>query len=155
MKLLVVSDSHGNMENMVRAVELVQPRMILHLGDCWRDGEALHRLFPEIAFEQVPANCDCRPGEPSERLIFLEDKRVLMCHGHTYGVKQSLLSAGYAAQEQNVDLFLFGHTHRPLWDQRGKTIFLNPGAAGDWAHPTCGVVVIENGIINARIQPLD
>ena len=31
MKLLVVSDSHGNMENMVRAVELVQPRMILHL----------------------------------------------------------------------------------------------------------------------------
>ena len=33
MKILVLSDSHGNMENMVRAVDLTQPRLILHLGD--------------------------------------------------------------------------------------------------------------------------
>ena len=119
MKILVLSDSHGNIDNMVRAVERETPRMIFHLGDCWRDGKRLHDRFPDIPFEQVPGNCDFRSQEAAERLVFVEDKRVLLCHGHTYGVKQSLMAAGYAAEEQNLDVFLFGHTHRPLVDLRG------------------------------------
>ena len=110
MKILVLSDSHGNLSNMIRAVDKESPRMILHLGDCWRDGEKLHDLFPEVPFHQVPGNCDYRSFEPTEQLLCLKDKRILLCHGHTYGVKQSLLCAGYAAEEQNLDLFLFGHT---------------------------------------------
>ena len=155
MKLLVLSDSHGNLSHMEEAVLRVRPRMILHLGDCWRDGEKLRDLFPDIPFHQVPGNCDYRPDEPAERLLFLEDKRVLMCHGHTYGVKQTLLNAGYAAEEQNLDLFLFGHTHRPLVDMRGKTLFLNPGSIGDPRRPTYGVVKLENGRLDGHIVPLD
>ena len=45
MKILVLSDSHGNLSNMIRAVRLTQPRLILHLGDCWRDGEKLHAML--------------------------------------------------------------------------------------------------------------
>ena len=155
MKLLVLSDSHGNLSHMEEAVLRVRPRMILHLGDCWRDGEKLRDLFPDIPFHQVPGNCDYRPDEPAERLLFLEDKRVLMCHGHTYGVKQTLLNAGYAAEEQNLDLFLFGHTHKPLVDMRGKTLFLNPGIIGDHFRPFYGVVTLENGHLDARTVPLD
>ena len=155
MKILVLSDSHGKVGNMEQAVEAESPRMILHLGDCWRDGEKLHELFPQIPFHQVPGNCDFRPAEPTEQLLFLEDKRVLMCHGHTYGVKQSLLTAGYTAEEQNLDLFLFGHTHKPLVDMRGKTLFLNPGSIGDSRRPTYGVVTLENGRLDGRIVPLE
>ena len=36
MKILVVSDSHGNVDNMRRCVEMVNPRHVLHLGDCIR-----------------------------------------------------------------------------------------------------------------------
>ncbi len=32
MKILVLSDSHGNIENMMRAVEQEQPEMLIHLG---------------------------------------------------------------------------------------------------------------------------
>ncbi len=96
MKILVLSDSHGNLTNMEQAVERTNPNLIVHLGDCWRDGERLHEHFPEIPLEQVPGNCDFRPGEPAEKLLILRDKRILICHGHTYGVKQSLLNAGYA-----------------------------------------------------------
>lgn len=155
MKILVLSDSHGNLANMLRAVERENPNMLLHLGDCWRDGEKLHAMFPGIPFEQVPGNCDFRPMEQPERLLFLEDKRILMCHGHTYGVKQSLLTAGYAAEEQKLDLFLFGHTHRPLVDRRGKTLFLNPGSIGDYAHPFYGVVTLEKGRLDGRTAVLD
>ncbi len=154
MKILVLSDSHGNVGNMIRAVERESPRMIFHLGDCWRDGQRLHDRFPEIPFEQVPGNCDFRSQEPAERLACLEDKRILLCHGHTYGVKQSLLAAGYAAEEQNLDVFLFGHTHRPLVDMRGKTLFLNPGSIGDYARPFYGVLTISNGSADARTVPL-
>ena len=155
MKILVLSDSHGNVSNMAAAVEQSAPRMIFHLGDCWRDAEKLHDLFPDIPLEQVPGNCDYRPSEPAEKLLFVEDKRILLCHGHTYGVKQSLLTAGYAAEEQNLDLFLFGHTHKPLVDMRGKTLFLNPGSIGDPRRPTYGVVTLENGRLDGHIVPLD
>ncbi|CDC72117.1 metallophosphoesterase family protein [Oscillibacter sp. CAG:155] len=155
MKILVLSDSHGNLTNMEQAVERTNPNLIVHLGDCWRDGERLHEHFPEIPLEQVPGNCDFRPGEPAEKLLILRDKRILICHGHTYGVKQSLLNAGYAAGEQALDLFLFGHTHRPLVDMRGRTLFLNPGSIGDYAHPFYGVVTIENGRLDGRTAALD
>lgn len=154
MKILVLSDSHGNLTNMMQAVEQESPRIILHLGDCWRDGERLHEHFPEIPLHQVPGNCDFRPAEPTERLLFIEDKRVLLCHGHTYGVKQSLLAAGYAAEEQKLDLFLFGHTHRPLVDMRGKTLFLNPGSIGDPFHPFYGVITLTDGKLDVRTVPL-
>lgn len=150
MKILVLSDSHGNIENMVRAVEAEQPRMVLHLGDCWRDAEALRDRFPSLEFCQVPGNCDFRSAEPAERLLFIEDFRILLCHGHTYGVKQSLLRAGYEAEAQNLDLFLFGHTHVPMVDRRGKTWFLNPGSIGDHFRPTYGVITIQQGKLDAR-----
>ncbi len=155
MDILVLSDSHGDLASMERAVEQTAPRMIFHLGDCWRDAERLQTRYPAIPLCQVPGNCDCRPGEPTERLLCLEDKRILLCHGHTYGVKQSLLSAGYAAQEQDLDLFLFGHTHRPLLDLRGKTLFLNPGSIGRGAVPTYAVVTLSGGKLDGRICLLD
>lgn len=154
MKILVLSDSHGSIAPMRQAVEQTSPHLILHLGDCWGDGQNLHRYFPEIPFEQVPGNCDFRPEEALEKLLIRENQRILMCHGHTYGVKQSLLSAGYAAEEKHLDLFLFGHTHRPLLDWRGSTLFLNPGSIGDYRAPSYGLVTIQNGFLDAHIVVL-
>ena len=146
MDILVLSDSHGAIAPMERAVELTEPDLILHLGDCWRDAERLRDRFPDIPLEQVPGNCDfLRPIEPAERLLEIRGKRILLCHGHTYGVKQSLLTAGYAAEERQLDLFLFGHTHRPLVDRRGRTLFLNPGSIGASSRPSYGVVTVQGG----------
>ena len=136
MKILVLSDSHGAVSPMEQAVEQTSPDLILHLGDCWRDAERLAERYPDIPMEHVPGNCDFRPTEPAERLLELRGKRILLCHGHTYGVKQSLVTAGFAAEEQQLDLFLFGHTHRPLVDRRGRTLFLNPGSIGAPTRPS-------------------
>ena len=112
MRYLVLSDSHGNIANMETAVERERPDGILHLGDCWRDAERLAERYPDILMEHVPGNCDCRPEEPLEKLVILGDCRVLLCHGHTYGVKTSLLAAGLKAEQDRLDAFLFGHTHK-------------------------------------------
>lgn len=155
MKILVLSDSHGAIAPMEQAVERTGPHLILHLGDCWRDAERLGQSFPKIPLQQVPGNCDFRSDEPAERLLCLDHFRILMCHGHTYGVKQSLVNAGFAAEAQNLDLFLFGHTHRPLVDWRGKTLFLNPGSIGDCREPTYGVVTIAGGKLDGSICLLE
>ena len=154
MKILVLSDSHGNVNNMVLAVDQTKPDMILHLGDVMRDGEKLHGFFPSIPFEQVPGNCDYAAFEPPEKLLFLGDKRVLMCHGHTLHVKSGLLTAMYAAMEQKADVFLFGHTHRIFSETRNGVAMLNPGSIGDSRYPTYGILEISAGQIRITTVPL-
>ena len=148
MTILVLSDSHGCISNMELAVEKVSPDMIFHLGDCWADAEALREQYPHIPFHHVPGNCDFRPLEAAEELLCVQGVRILLCHGHTYGVKQTLLRAGYRAQEADLDLFLFGHTHMPLVDKKGKTWFVNPGSIGRGARPTYATITIEDGKLN-------
>lgn len=155
MKLLILSDSHGNFENMVRAVERTAPRMMVHLGDCWKDGRRLHAAFPTLEFAQVPGNCDFRPEEALERVLMVEDKRILICHGHTYHVKDSLLSIGYAAAEQHADLVLFGHTHQPLQRWSARTLLLNPGSIGDYLAPSYAVVNLAGGQMTADLFRLE
>ena len=155
MTILVLSDSHSWIDPMVQAVERTQPDEIFHLGDCYIDAIKLHRRFPEIPLVQVPGNCDCRNDLPSEQLVTLEGKRILLCHGHTYGVKSSLATAGFAAEAQSLDAFLFGHTHSALCDYRGRTLFLNPGCVGPSLSPTYAVLTVEDGQLNARIVPLN
>lgn len=154
MKILILSDSHGNWDPMLRAAERERPDGIFHLGDGWREAQRLHRQFPELLFYQVPGNCDLAAGAPAEQVVTLEGKRILLCHGHTYHVKSSLLAAGYAAEEQRLDAFLFGHTHKPLVDRRGQTLFLNPGSIGDYLHPFYGLLTIDSGRLDGRTVPL-
>ena len=145
MKILVVSDSHGKVDNLIRAVELTHPDYVLHLGDCQRDLEKLRQTFPMLPMEGVPGNCDYGSCDQPERLIELGGVRILMLHGHTRGVKSSPMSALYAAKEYGAQVLLFGHTHRPMVDNDGALLVLNPGAAGDPLRPTCGLLTIENG----------
>ena len=148
MKVLVLSDSHGAVDNMARCVALTQPRHILHLGDCLRDARALHDRFPEITMDTVPGNCDWGSFDEPERLLELEGVRILMLHGHTRNVKSSPLAAQYAAREWGADVLLFGHTHCPLVDWDGALYTMNPGAAGDPRRPTYGVITMENGKVD-------
>ena len=73
MKVLVLSDSHGNLTNMVRAVEAGSPHMIVHLGDGWREARQLHGQFPMLPFYRVPGNCVCRTAEPAEHLLIWDE----------------------------------------------------------------------------------
>lgn len=145
MKVLVVSDSHGKVDNLIRAVELTHPDYVLHLGDCQRDLEKLRQAFPVLPMEGVPGNCDYGSCDQPERLIELGGVRILMLHGHTRGVKSDMMRAVWAARECGAQVLLFGHTHRPMVDNDGALLVLNPGAAGDPLRPTCGLLTIENG----------
>lgn len=154
MKILVFSDSHGNTENMMQAMEREQPDRIFHLGDGWHDAEQLRRMYPGIPLEQVPGNCDFCFSEPTVKLVEAGGKRILLCHGHTYRVKEGLMDVGYAARERKADLLCFGHTHVPTQEWAGESLLLNPGSIGYWGKPSYAVVRIENGRLTADLRHL-
>jgi hypothetical protein len=144
-KILVLSDSHGNLNNMILAVKNTSPDMIIHLGDCWADAQKLRAKFPDIPMEQVPGNCDCSQ-EFQERILLIEGKKILICHGHTFNVKAGYLNLQYGAEEKQVDAALFGHTHRVFYGNHNHIIYLNPGSIGSPAYgvpPSYGILQID------------
>ena len=152
-RILVVSDSHGVIEYMAQAVRDTMPEMVIHLGDCWPDGEKLRRLFPDLLIEQVPGNCDCR-DEVHERLLIVEGKKIFICHGHDYCVKMSYTRFLQAALAKGADVALCGHTHRVCQDYYNGMAVLNPGTIGAQKlpnRPTYGIVEINGDKINTEI----
>ena len=155
MKVLVFSDSHGDVKNMCRAIAREQPRMVLHLGDGWHDAEAVAERFPELPLEKVPGNCDFRYQEEAVRLVLIEGKLVMLSHGHTLGVKNNLSILLREAQARGADVALLGHTHKPFVDIRNGVTMLNPGSIGDYQRPTYGTLTFENGQCIAATHVLE
>ena len=150
MRVLVISDSHRRRPTL-EAVEMVcqgpnAPDLVVHLGDHIGDARWLRERIkqPIIA---VPGNCDWS-DEPAERVENLGGVDVLMMHGHTRGVKMSLMSLACLAQEKGVRAALFGHTHAPYMAYEYGVLLLNPGALQD---EKCALLEIEKGEIRGRL----
>ncbi len=132
MKILVLSDSHGAMEPMEQAVERTQPRMIFHLGDCWRDAERLRGRFPQIPLQQVPGNCDFRSQEPAEQLLCMR-LRILRVTGHLR--RQASLTAAGLPPRRKTWICSSSATPTVPWWTGGEDRFLNPGSIVTGAPP--------------------
>lgn len=156
MKLLICSDSHGELDYMRRAVEKEKPDRLLHLGDVTRDAQKLQAEFPDLIIEQVRGNCDSwGDGFPEEKELVLGGKRLWMLHGHTYRVK---LGAGLAAGEARVrgmDAVFFGHTHQPLCYLDGSLWVVNPGTIRGWPKATYAVAEIADGTMTCRTAEIE
>ena len=114
MKLLILSDSHGEQEFMQLAVRRERPDAVIHLGDHCADADRLAEEFCGLPVLSVRGNCDLWGPPRAETLLrTFEGVRIFGTHGHRYGVKQGLLRFSLAAQEQQAQVALFGHT-RPL-----------------------------------------
>ncbi|MCD7708691.1 MAG: YfcE family phosphodiesterase [Clostridiales bacterium] len=130
---------------MVYAVRATMPDLIFHLGDCWADAGQLQRRFSRIPMERVPGNCDYVQEFP-ERVIMVEGKQILICHGHTFGVKMGYSQLEQAAHERGADVALFGHTHRVFYGTHNGVTYLNPGSIGAPGYgipPSYGILEID------------
>ena len=144
MKILVFSDSHSDVRKMKEALNIHKNtcEAVIFLGDGLKDIRYLKPMYPEIAFFEVKGNCDFFEDADTENVVNLDGIRVLIAHGHTYGVKGGYGSIAIRAEKVGADAAFFGHTHRPTEEAykiNGKTIRLfNPGSIGKGG--TYGVV---------------
>ena len=156
MKAAVFSDTHTNLALCLEAVRRCRPDAIIHLGDHDRDARAIAQEFPEIPMYSVCGNCDLAPTSPVSDTVQLGPVKAFITHGHLYNVDYDRVdSLVYAAQEQGCRLAMFGHTHRPLYQEVGGVTVLNPGTAGKGPKLTWALVeIFDNGGIICSIQDL-
>lgn len=128
MKLLVFSDSHSDVENMVRITQEEQPDRILHLGDMVSDAQALAARFPSIPLHGVPGNNDYGESGAKEQMLSLAGKKLFLSHGHQYGVKAGISRLQAQGVSRGADFVLFGHTHTPYLDCVNGMWLVNPGS---------------------------
>lgn len=152
MKILVLSDSHSSLRFMYRCTEALRPDAIIHLGDYFDDGSALHSDYRNIPIYQVPGNCDCYRCPPGVQMIRVEQiggVNLYLTHGHKHNVKMTLTGLLKDARACKVDAVLYGHTHQVDCRQEEDSLWiLNPGTCGYYGG-SAGVIEIENEKIQA------
>lgn len=112
MKILVVSDSHGD-EKILKELVNAYPNMdyYLHAGDSGLDRDT---LYP---FESVKGNTDYYPFDELFR-IYTPLGCLLVKHKPTFTNEQI----------QNNKFLINGHTHQYKFYIEGDKVFLNPGS---------------------------
>lgn len=148
MKVLVMSDTHGNTNGAFIAHTYSEPvDAVIHLGDGSADADLLREAL-DVPVINVAGNCDQGSSAPRELVWECNGKRLLLTHGDAYRVKSGLASLCQRAQEVGVDAVLFGHTHQGLAGDKSGLLLVNPGAlSGAAPHRSYAVLTItEEGI---------
>ena len=148
----LISDTHSLMRAEALAA-LHGVELILHAGDVGTHA-VLRELSAIAPVHAVIGNTD-GPELGLARLvdITLDGLKIVLTHGHELGrPTPDNLSRKYAA-----DVIVYGHTHKPLIETRGRTLVVNPGAAGPRRFnlkPSVGLLRIENRRATAEVVNL-
>lgn len=143
MKIVVVSDNHGN-EEVLKEIEYkhYNADYYFHLGDSQMGIESLR------PFVSVMGNNDYDFNLPSERVIDVGKYSFYLTHGHAYGCDLKMLYK--QAKILKCDFVLFGHTHEYLDTTIGNIRILNPGSCSNnrfGKYPSYIVIEINNNEI--------
>ena len=116
-KLLILSDSHGGSDAIARILKAERENIDALIFL----GDGLRDL--ELALTKYP------------RLR------------HMYGVKYDLDTLADAAAARGAQVALFGHTHIPLAETRGRVFLFNPGSCGRCytGADTYGILTLADG----------
>ena len=154
MKVLIVSDIHGNFECMKKVIENDSSfDKLLILGDILY-GPNLNGYNPEQLamflnlFKDkiiaVRGNCDSTvdtlnfPVGDSYLLVPIDGKNMLMTHGNHY-------FPSHTPDGVDFDVFLYGHSHVAKFDKMYDKLYLNPGSISNPRRGVRSYLVYEDG----------
>lgn len=128
MKILIVSDTHGHEMNLETVLDKVGPiNHFIHLGDI-EGQEDYMEVLAECPVHMVSGNNDFFSDLPREEEFWLGNYHILITHGHYYGVSMGTERLKEEARARQIDIVMYGHTHRPEIDLDGPVTVLNPGS---------------------------
>ncbi|MFD1426397.1 putative phosphoesterase [Kroppenstedtia sanguinis] len=122
MRVLIVSDNHGEEDLLREVVNREQADHVIHCGDFCTESAQLPG-----GLTAVRGNCDWVEA-PWEAHWEGAGLRFLITHGHRLQVGSSFLPLQYRAQEVGAEIACFGHTHIPLSEWVGGVLLINPGS---------------------------
>lgn len=148
MKILIVSDTHRHDENLEIVLNKVSPiDLLIHLGDTEGTEDYIEALSP-CPVKMVSGNNDFGSLLPKNLIIKIKNYTVLLTHGHLENVSYSLDNIIKKAKNSNIDIVMFGHTHRPLIAKKEGVLLLNPGSLSyprqDGRRPTFIIMEVDD-----------
>ena len=158
-KIMVVSDTHKHHRNLARALEQAgTPDLLIHLGDA----EGYEDYIADMAgcpLEIVSGNNDFFSDLPREDVIDIEGNKVLVTHGHYYGVSMAFDQLADAAKQRGCNAAFFGHIHVPVLEKEDGILLVNPGSLAfprqRGRRPSYAVLETDgNGKMNVEIRYL-
>jgi len=122
-----VADTHGKTESIRKRLALLKPDHILFAGDLYKDGLKIARELHKPC-TCVVGNCDIGSRGSQEEILNVSGQKILVVHGHQYGVKRDLNRLYYHGLEMGVDAVVYGHTHHPVCEKINGLWLINPGS---------------------------
>ncbi len=160
MRIIVMSDSHGNKRVVKHIVEsnMKTADIFVHLGDGEREMSEIIVEYPYVDFRCVAGNTDSLGIFPRQLVIDLDKARIYLSHGHNHYVKHSTVTIRSIAEDNDCNIALFGHTHERFSGYFDGLHILNPGSCSaprDGLSPSYGYIdITANGIVT-NIVSLD
>ena len=129
MRILVISDTHGQIDALYEILEREQEfQILIHCGDVEYQADEIRQLVKDCPCYIVAGNNDWGRDLRDELILNLDDYRVMICHGHQYRISLGEDWLIEEAQSRNAKIVFCGHTHRPMVLQKGNLLLLNPGS---------------------------
>jgi len=164
MKITIISDTHistinNNLDHKILD-DIRSSDMCLHAGDFVE-----YKVFEELSsltkVYGVCGNMDddkIKKNLPEIKIIEADGIRIALTHGR--GAPARILDSVKTIFEdtyQNIDMFIFGHSHIPLDKIIDGKIYFNPGSPTDKVFAPCnsyGILNIKNKTITRRLMTI-
>ncbi|MDA8078517.1 MAG: metallophosphoesterase [Nitrospiraceae bacterium] len=159
MLIGILSDTHDNLHQLRKAVDLFRARRVehvIHAGDF--TSPFTFRVMKDLAcgFTGVFGNNDgdrlllqkMSGGRifPQPYVFEPAARKIVVIHEHH--IAEALADSGH------YDVVVYGHTHEPDNRVRGKTLIVNPGETGGWLYGKSTVAVADLAALTAEIIEL-
>ena len=153
MKVGIIADTHDNVPNIRRAMDMFKAHGVgcmIHAGDYIAPFALKEMLNDGIRLVGVYGNNDgekqglkglCDEVHEAPFMFELGGRNVLVTH-HLDRVRESL--------KQKADIVIFGHTHEPEING-GKPLLINPGECGGWLYGRPSVAVLDLETLEAHV----
>ncbi|MDP1706680.1 MAG: metallophosphoesterase [bacterium] len=163
MKILIISDSHDNLQNLEKALKLAKQEKIsalLHCGDIVST-KTLKFIAENFSgrIYAVFGNADNEKEKilklsksASRRIKIFPETAELKIGSIKIAANHYPIEAKKLAQSQNYDFVFYGHAHRPWVEIIGQTVLANPGPLDNsFPTPTCAVLNTKTKKLELKI----
>lgn len=157
MKYMVISDIHGDINNLNKVLDIYLSEncsKLLILGDLFNYGidyyrnDIIRRLnLMKESIIAVSGNCDNNTNDilfnmPYTYDISINNKQIMLTHGHLYN--KDYLS------KTSVDIIYIGHSHIANIEKINNKLFINPGSISKARRGENSFVIADNKTVTIR-----
>ncbi|MBM6986131.1 MAG: metallophosphoesterase [Acidaminococcaceae bacterium] len=132
MKIGIISDTHGDAASIRKVLAVTPPvERWIHCGDFADDANLLEQATG-LPVCRVCGNCDALHGPVTAKpdaFLEWEGCKVWVTHGNLYvGDARDINQLFWWARKLEQDIVIFGHIHRPVFEEQDGVWIVNPGS---------------------------